>query len=382
MKIMIVTGEASGDLHGANLVRALQSRSSELTFCGMGGSELKALGVEILYDAARVSVVGIVEVVSCLGNIFSAQSILKRRMVQDPPDLLILIDLPDFNLMLARKAKKLSIPVFYYIPPQVWAWRSGRTRIIRERIDKVGVILPFEESFFKKRGVDARYVGHPLLDSVGTSLTREEFYRKHDIPPEKLCIGLLPGSRKQEVKSLLPVFLEAAEIISENLRKNPPVFLVPLASTLSEDDLLVAGLGQYRTVLDIRGFGDDIYNLMNACEAVVAASGTVTLELAILAVPMVVVYKLSKITYMLAKLLVKLEHFSLVNLIAGKKIVPELLQDEVKAEVIAGELLSLAGKAEAREKVLNSLKEVKEKLGGPGASGKAADLVFELLNLS
>jgi len=380
MKIMIVTGEASGDLHGANLVRALQSRSSELTFCGMGGSELKALGVEILYDAAKVSVVGIVEVAGCLGHIFSAQAILKKRMAEDRPDLLILIDLPDFNLMLAKKAKKLSIPVFYYIPPQVWAWRTGRTRVIRERTDKVGVILPFEESFYNKNGVDARYVGHPLLDSVKVSLTREEFYKKYAIPPEKTCIGLLPGSRRQEVKSLLPVFLEAAKIITENRRKNPPVFLLPLATTLSEIDLLDAGLDQYRTVLDIKVIGDDSYNLMNACEAVVAASGTVTLELAILTVPMVVVYRLSKITYMLAKLLVKLEHFSLVNLIAGEKVVPELLQDEVKAEVIAKELLSLSGNSEAREKILHSLQEVKEKLGDAGASENAADLAFELLS--
>lgn len=379
MNIMIVTGEASGDLHGANLVRALQSRSSDLSFCGMGGSELKSLGVDILFDAAKVSVVGIVEVLARLKDIFSAQSILKKRMVADPPDLLILIDLPDFNLLLAKKAKKIGIPVFYYIPPQVWAWRQGRTEIIRERTDKVGVILPFEESFFKKRGVDARYVGHPLLDSVRTTLTGEEFYEKYDIAPGKCCIGLLPGSRKQEVRSLLPIFLEAAEIITANLREQPPVFLVPLASTLSENDLDEAGLNRYRAVLDIRVIAEDNYNLMNSCQAVVAASGTVTLELAILSTPMVIVYKLSRITYMLAKLLVKLEYFSLVNLIAGKKVVTELLQDEVKAVTVAEQLLLLVGETEERKKVLLSLEEVRKKLGGAGASEKAAELVFEIL---
>ncbi|BCL60812.1 hypothetical protein DGMP_15050 [Desulfomarina profundi] len=195
---MIVTGEASGDLHGANLVRALQSRSSDLSFCGMGGNELKSLGVEILFDAAKVSVVGIVEVVARLKDIFSAQSILKKRMVLDPPDLLILIDLPDFNLLLAKKAKKIGIPVFYYIPPQVWAWRQGRTEIIRERTDKVGVILPFEESFLKKRGVDARYVGHPLLDSVRPTLTSEKFYEKYDIAPVSAASVCFPEAENRK----------------------------------------------------------------------------------------------------------------------------------------------------------------------------------------
>ncbi|WP_457576894.1 lipid-A-disaccharide synthase [Desulfomarina sp.] len=380
MKIMIVTGEASGDLHGANLVRALQSRSSDLSFCGMGGSELKSLGVEILFDAAKVSVVGIVEVLARLKDIFSAQSVLKKRMVQDPPDLLILIDLPDFNLLLAKKAKKLNIPVFYYIPPQVWAWRQGRTGIIRDRTDKVGVILPFEESFLKERGVDARYVGHPLLDSVRTTLSREEFYKKYNIAPGRCCIGLLPGSRKQEVRSLLPVFLEAAEIITEKKGEQPPVFLVPLASTLTENDLDEAGLNRYRAALDVRVVADDNYNLMNSCRAVVAASGTVTLELAILSTPMVIVYKLSKITYILAKLLVKLEHFSLVNLIAGKSVVTELLQDEVKAKAVAEQLLLLVGETEERKNILQSLAGVRKKLGGAGASEKAADLVFEILD--
>ncbi len=377
---MIVTGEASGDLHGANLVRALQSRSSDLSFCGMGGSELKSLGVEILFDAAKVSVVGIVEVLARLKDIFSAQSVLKKRMVQDPPDLLILIDLPDFNLLLAKKAKKLNIPVFYYIPPQVWAWRQGRTGIIRDRTDKVGVILPFEESFLKERGVDARYVGHPLLDSVRTTLSREEFYKKYNIAPGRCCIGLLPGSRKQEVRSLLPVFLEAAEIITEKKGEQPPVFLVPLASTLTENDLDEAGLNRYRAALDVRVVADDNYNLMNSCRAVVAASGTVTLELAILSTPMVIVYKLSKITYILAKLLVKLEHFSLVNLIAGKSVVTELLQDEVKAKAVAEQLLLLVGETEERKNILQSLAGVRKKLGGAGASEKAADLVFEILD--
>ena len=169
-KIMIVTGEASGDLHGANLVRALQTKRADLTFYGMGGPELESLGVEIIFDAAKVAVVGIIEVFAHLKDILSAQSALKKRMVSDPPDLLIIIDLPDFNLILAKKAKRLGIPVFYYIAPQVWAWRSGRVRTIKKRVDKLGVILPFEESFFKKRGMDAEYVGHPLLDTAHVSL--------------------------------------------------------------------------------------------------------------------------------------------------------------------------------------------------------------------
>ena len=378
-KIMIVTGEASGDLHGSNLVKSLRSKEPDLKFCGMGGPELAALEVEILYDAAKVSVVGFFEVFSHLKDIWLAQRALRRRLATDPPDLLILIDLPDFNLMLAKKAKKLGIPVFYYISPQLWAWRSGRVKTMKARVDKIGVILPFEENFFRNRGVAAQYVGHPLLDTVKTTLTREKFCHHHKVSLGTRCVGLFPGSRKREVSSLLPIFLSAAEL----LQKNSPekiVFFIPRASTIDINEFETAGLSRYRHHLDIRIIEEDRYNMMGACDVVVTASGTVTLELAILEVPMIVVYKLAELTYQLGKRLVKVDFFSLVNLIAGYAAVPELLQHEVKAEKIAAELLEITAVPARKQTMKLALKEVKSKLGGSGASEKAATAALQLMD--
>ncbi len=378
-RIMIVTGEASGDLHGANLLRALQAKVSDLEVCGMGGAELASLGVNILYDAAKVSVVGIFEVFSHLKDIISAQRILRRRLVTHRPDLLILIDLPDFNLLLAKKAKKLGIAVFYYISPQVWAWRSGRVKTLRDRVDKIGVILPFEEEFFRLRGVDAEYVGHPLLDTVATSASKEQFCAQQHIPVDTRCIGLFPGSRKREVASLLPDFFLAGRILQSSTTEKL-VFLIPQASTITIHDLEEAGIANARKHLDIRIVREERYNLMAACAVVVAASGTVTLELAILEVPMIVTYKLSPLTYFLGRLLVKLEHFSLVNLIAGYPAVPELLQGEVTPKRIADEVAAILLQPDKRQDMKKALKDVKERLGAAGASGKAANVVVALLH--
>lgn len=377
-EIMIVTGEASGDLHGANLLRAMRHRNPDLTFCGMGGSELASLGMEILFDARKVAVVGVIEVFSHLGDILKAQKTLKNRMRERPPALLIIIDLPDFNLLLAKKAKQLGIPVFYYITPQVWAWRSGRVKTIAERVDKVGVILPFEEAFFNDRGIAAEYVGHPLLDSVKLSHTLLDFREKNQILPGFRCVGILPGSRKKEISTLLPIFLEAAERIQKESSEKF-IFLLPLASTLDEKDLWQNGLQKGDTGLDIRIIRGDRYDVMAACEAVIAASGTVTLELALLDVPMVVTYKFSPLTYQLGRMLVKLKYFSLVNLIAGEEVVPELLQDEVRPENIARNILEILNNSERSERIRKGLLDVRERLGKKGASDRAALLALNML---
>lgn len=377
-EIMIVTGEASGDLHGANLLRAMRKHNSGLSFCGMGGSELAALGMEILYDAAKVSVVGVFEVFAHLGDILKAQQVLKSRMVVRPPALLIIIDLPDFNLLLAKKAKKFGIPVFYYITPQVWAWRSGRVRTIGQRVDKVGVILPFEEEYFKTRGIAAEYVGHPLLDSVKVSSTPLEICEKYRIDPDCRRIGLLPGSRKREIATLLPIFLEAASLVQKHTTDRL-VFLLPLASTIEEKDLRDKGLHGKAEELDIRIISEDRYDVMAACEAVIAASGTVTLELALLDVPMVVTYRFAPLTYQLGRMLVKLRYFSLVNLIAGEEVVPELLQDEVTPENIACQIGSILHDQGRSERMRKGLRDVRDRLGGQGASERAAQLALQML---
>lgn len=379
-KVLIVTGEASGDLHGANLVRALWQKHSDLLIAGMGGSEMAAAGVDILFDAHKVSVVGIAEVFSHLGDIIKAQTILKKYLKRERPDLLIIIDLPDFNLLIAKKAKQLSIPVFYYISPQVWAWRSSRVKTIAQRVDTVGVILPFEEDFFRQRGVKAHYVGHPLLDSVRITLNRESFSIKHQIPADATCVGLLPGSREKEISALLPDFLASALQLQKRSPK-PIFFLLPLASTIRKKFLYEAGLREFEDQLDIRVITDDRYNLMARCDAVVAASGTVTLELALLDTPMVVTYRVAPFTYKIGRLLIKLKHFSLVNLIAGQEIVPELLQQEVTPEAISNHLQELLFDQESRGNCKTGLEVVREKLGEEGASGRAADLALKMLDL-
>lgn len=375
---MVVTGEASGDLHGAKLVKAMRQRDPALSFVGMGGEEMADSGVQILYDAGKVSVVGVAEVVSHLPEIFRAQQVLRRYLAEHRPDLLIIIDLPDFNLLLAKFARKLGIKVFYYICPQVWAWRSGRVKTIRKLVDAVGVILPFEEQFLQERGVAATYVGHPLLDSVSVTQNRSEFRQFHGIAEERRCIGLLPGSRKKEVASLLPVFLAAARQLQQMCDEQLS-FLIPLASTITTTDLDLAELGDYQADLDIRIIKGERYNLMAACDCAVAASGTVTLELALLDVPMVVAYKLAPLTYRLGKLLIDLQHFSLVNLIANTEVVPELLQDQVTPEAISHHLHAFLYNTETRAVVLDGLESVRQQLGTEGASDRAAQLAVKIL---
>ncbi len=376
-QVMVVTGEASGDLHGANLVREMQRQDGNLRFCGMGGDELAACGMEILCDAAMVAVVGITEVIAHLGDILKCRRILVDRLTSNPPDLLILIDLPDFNLPLAKTAKQRGIPVFYYITPQVWAWRSGRVKTIGRRTDKIGVILPFEEYYFRQRGVAAHYVGHPLLDSVTVRLSTSQFCLEHGISESTRRVCLLPGSRKSEIGYLLPRFIEAARLLQKTCEEQM-VFLLPLASTLSRQDLDDRGLAGADDV-DIRVIEGQRYEVMAACEAAIAASGTVTLELALLNIPTVVCYRLAPLTYHLGRMLVNLPHFSLVNLIAGSTVIPELLQDQVSANGICQQVRLMLDDDGYRGDILQGLERVRQRLGGTGASERAASLALTML---
>ncbi len=376
---MIIAGEASGDLHGANLVKAMRRQTSNLQFYGMGGVELASAGVEILFDAQKIAVVGIVEVFAHLADILSAQRILRRRMEENRPELLILIDFPDFNLLLARKAKKIGIPVFYYISPQVWAWRSGRVKTMAKLVDKIGVILPFEESFYRERGVVAHYVGHPLLDTVRVDMDRQTFCEKHGLPQSKKIVGILPGSRRKELASLLPTFLASLRRVQEK-SNDELLFVLPLASTLTEEDLVDNGLDPDNTGLKIHIILEDRYELMAFCDAVIAASGTVTLELALLETPMVVVYKVSPTTYFLGRLLVKIKCFSLVNLIADAPFICELLQNEANPENISQEILRLLNDETAKNDMRKKFLDLKKKLGDAGASQQAAELALTTLS--
>ncbi len=374
-RIMIITGEASGDMHGANLIRAMQEEAPGLRVCGMGGPELRSCGMEVLYDAARLSVVGLLEVFNHLGDIRAAMAVLEARLASERPDLLILIDLPDFNLMMAKRAKRLGVPVFYYISPQVWAWRSGRVRKIKRLVDRMAVILPFEQEFYRQRGMEVDFVGHPLLDTVKTTKSRREFLARLGIEPgSRPVLGILPGSRVGEVRTMLPIFLAAARLLAAEF--GPPVCLLPVAAAL--DDRLLAESGLAESGLEVHTLREDRYDLMAACNAVMAASGTVTLELAILGVPMVVAYRVSPITYFLGRWLIKVKYASLVNLVAGEKIVPELMQREATPENISQALRSLLGDTGAAERMKEGLARVVRQLGGPGASRRAAQVALQL----
>jgi len=378
-EVMIVAGEASGDLHGARLVQAMLALDPGLRFCGMGGRELRAAGVELLADAAKLAVVGAVEVLSHLGDILRARSALIERMRARRPALLILIDYPDFNFLLARKAKRLGIPIFYYISPQLWAWRSGRVHTIKRLVDRMAVILPFEPAFYARHGLQVDFVGHPLLDSVKPGLSPDAFKSQHAIEPDRPLVGLLPGSRRKEVVALLPVFLEAAGLVARDLPQ--AIFLLPQAPTINRTLLDQHGLAAWQERLDIRVISEDRYAMMAACDAAMAASGTAVLELGILEVPTVAAYRTSPHTYWLGQRLIRgLRFFSLVNLIAEREVIPELLQDAANPEQIARATLALLHDEEKRQATLAGLAEVRRRLGGPGASQRTAVAALELLN--
>jgi len=374
-RIMIVAGEASGDLHGANLAREIQALDPQIMLYGMGGEAMASAGVEILQDIANLAVMGLVEVLSRLSDVRRALRKLTDQFANRPPDLLILIDYPGFNLLLAKKAKQFNIPVLYYISPKVWAWREGRVNQIKKYVDRMAVILPFEKEYFMRHGISVEYVGNPLLDSVRTKYSKKEFLELHDIDPSSTIVGLMPGSRRTEISRLLPLFLQVAGKLSSAIKNT--VFLLPLASTLTINDLEKSGLQESN--VDLRIISKDHYDLMAVCDAAMAASGTLTLELAILNVPMLVSYRVAPLSYLLGKYFIKVKFASLVNLIVGKEVVRELLQNEATTENIFQEILRLLKDTEARRHMKQQLAAVTGQLGEPGASKRTAKLALEML---
>lgn len=372
-----MAGEASGDMHGARLVRAMKMQAPHLAFCGVGGKYLRQEGVEIMYAAEELAVVGLFEVFANLKYILQALKGLSNRLRSQRPALLVLIDFPDFNLILAKRAKKLGIPVFYYISPQVWAWRSGRVKTIARRVDKLAVILPFEKSFYEEHGVlnKVEFVGHPLVDTVRASQGIQEFRQKYDIDDSKIIIGLLPGSRKGEIKAILPDFIAAARLLRQ--QDKDITFILPLAPSLNQEDLNLTTVET--NDLNIRIIRHERYNVMAACDLVMAASGTVTLELAILQTPMVVAYRISPLTYFFGRRLIKIKYASLVNLVAGREVVRELLQDDLSAENMQRELKRIWPGSPQYKQAQQELAEVSASLGAPGASNNAAKLALSLI---
>jgi lipid-A-disaccharide synthase len=369
---MIIAGEASGDLHGAKLVEAMLARDPSLFFCGVGGRALQAAGVRILVEASDLAVVGITEVFSKIGSLLKGISRVKKLLKSLKPDLLIIIDFPDFNLHAAAIAKQQGIPVFYYISPQVWAWRKGRVKKIKRLVDHVGVILPFEEAFYREHDVPVTFVGHPLLDETFYSKRDKTGLDRHAEP----LIGLLPGSRDKEVIRNLPAMLEAAARIRQRF---PDIrFCVSHAPTV-EKKLMNRIMGKFRYGNEISVSTEHVRTIFERSRLVIAVSGTVTLEAAISGTPTVIIYSVSPLSYWIGRALISVKHIGLINLIAGKEIVPELIQKDAAPEHIAECVIALLNKPEKLENMCADLLLAQERLGAPGASRRAAALAFELL---
>ncbi len=370
---MIITGEASGDLHGAHLVHAVKKRLPECEFCGVGGKYLNAEGVTLVSSSDELAVVGFSEVIKKLPTVFRVYAKLARYLREQRPDVVILVDYPEFNLRLARVAHKAEIPVIYYISPQVWAWRSYRVKLIQRLVTKMIVIFPFECEFYQQHGVDVEWVGHPLSDSVASSLSKEEFCRQHHFDPARRIVGLLPGSRESEVGKLLPVMLDAARQIHQ---QEPTVqFVLPVASSLEQS------VSFRRTTLPpfVHLIHQQTYEAITAADVIVTASGTVTVETAILETPMIITYIVSPFTYWLGRKFINVPFIGMVNLIAGKEVAPELIQEQVTPDAIAQEVVTLFRDPQRLARMKQELNTVHRKLGQPGAPGRAAAVIERVL---
>jgi len=367
--VLLVAGEASGDLHGAALVSALRQRDPEIEVWGVGGEHLRQAGMHILVDTAAVATMGFVETFGTLGRLLSTYRRLTRFLVEARPRLVVLIDFPEFNLFFAKRAKALGIPVFYYIGPQVWAWRRGRVRKIVRRVDRIGLVFPFEAALYNADKPVAEFVGHPLLDVVHPSRTREETLARYQLDPARPLLALLPGSRKKELRHLLPPAMAAAA----ELERGGWQVVLALAHTLSRDDVTAALGGRAPTVPVVE---NDTYNIVHAADTVLVASGTATVETALLERPMVIMYRVTPLTFALARLLVRVDHIGMPNIILGRRVFRELVQQEVTcANLVAAVHDAYARRAELRD----ALRELRGQLGEPGAPARAAALALEVM---
>jgi len=369
MQFLLSSGEASGDTYGAQLIDALTQLAPGARFFGMGGEKMRAAGCELLVNAKEVAVVGLVEVVTHLPHIRKQFHRLVEEAARRRPDAAVLIDFPDFNLRLARELHRLGIPVFYFVSPQVWAWRTGRVKQIQRYVRKMIVIFPFEREFYRRHGVNVAYVGHPLAHAAEYNVSRDQFAAQNGLSIGKPWIALLPGSRRKEVLLNLPAMLQAARLWDS--RQGAYEFVLPVASTLDEKWLQsqLADSGGRAT----KPPGPHIHLAHDAraallhSRAAVVASGTATVEAALAGTPFVVVYRLAPLTWLLGRRLVSLDTFAMPNLIAGRRIVPELIQGDCTASNIARELRAIVPDGPLRQEMLRNLAEVREKLRDSGS---------------
>lgn len=370
-KIMFSAGEVSGDMHGASLAKAIKQLEPEAELFGFGGPQMQAAGVDIRCNMQDYNVMGFWEVLKNLRRMFQLRDELLEIMRRERPDLLVLIDYPDFNWRLAAKAKELGVPIFSYIPPSAWAWRKGRAKPVAKLADQIAAIFPFETKVYEDAGARIEFVGNPLIDTVKPSMTKEAAAEYFGLDPLKHNILLLPGSRKQEITIILPEMLKAAR----ELRRQEPdtEFFLPAAPGISLE-LLEQLIAEHGVAVQIKT--DHTYDLMNICDLAIATSGTVTLEAALLGLPSVILYKMSPVSYFIGNLLVHVPNFSLPNIIANERILPELLQAEVSTERIVAEAKKMFKGTAGAAAIKDKLALIRQRLGKPDAAGRVAKLIL------
>jgi len=374
-KVLIIAGEVSGDIHGANLVRAVKERLSNVEFYGLGGKNMEASGVKLYYNLVDIAVLGVFEVIKKYITFRKILNIVVRKLDSEKFDCVILIDYPGFNLRFARYVKNRGIPIVYYISPQVWAWGGGRIKLIKKLVNKIVVFFRFEEELYKNQGLQVEFVGHPLVDVVKPSLTKEEALKLFGLESGKKTITFFPGSRAFEVKALLPIMLEAGELIKKEC---PDVqFLIARLTSLKKElfDKFLNRSSIKATLVEGK-----TYEAIEAADLMIIKSGTGTLETAILGKPMIITYKAALLTYLITRMVIRLPYIGLANVIAGEKIIPEFLQYNAKPYKIAKEAVSLLNNPKRIDEMKRSLIKIKESLGGPGANERAADVVVRFLS--
>jgi lipid-A-disaccharide synthase len=372
--VMVVTGEASGDLHAANMVRALRRMDPGLRFSGMGGSALRSAGVEILVDSTRLSVVGLVEVLVHYRDIRRALATLRARLQRERPALLVLVDYVEFNLRLARTAKQLGIRVLFYVSPQVWAWRSRRVKRIGRVIDAMAVLFPFEAEVYRRHGIPVRYVGNPLVDEVRASSDCRTLRREFGLDEAAPVVGILPGSRHGELSRHLPLIMEAGRLLRARI---PDVqFIMPLAPGVDVARDVTPHVDPRLKIVQIAG---RTYDAMHSADALMIASGTATLEAGLLRVPMAILYRVSPITYFIIKRLILIRNVGLANIVAGERVVPEFIQNDATPENIADEIERLLTNPDYARAMRERLGVIREKLGSGGGSDNVARMALELI---
>lgn len=372
--IMFSAGESSGDKHAANMFAELKNQLPNIKGLGMGGAKMRQAGIDIRYDSSGIGVIGLIEVLKHYGEIRQALKLMQNLVASEKPDLLVCVDYKEFNLKLARFAKQQGIKVLFYVSPQVWAWRPDRVVTYGKAIDMMAVIFPFEIAYYEAENVPVKYVGHPSVDKVHPQHSRVENISRFALQADNPIVGLLPGSRINEIKRMLPVMLEAAKKLAESFENIQ--FLLPQADSIT-DDLLQSHI--QNSSINIKVIKHQPYDVIQCCDAIMTASGTASLEIALLEIPMVIAYKLSAITYFLGKYLIHTKYIGLPNIVAGKGIIKELIQHDVTVNNLAEEVDRILKDKVYREQMLKELTVVKEKLGQGGGSKNMADLAMQML---